>query len=206
MAWIYDDTRGQDRHAWANDSSEAVNNAWEMYRYFITQNPLTTVEALCGIVGNVCAESHIDPWQEQVGSGHGFGLIQWTPPTSLTDVFGNPLPTGDDQCSLIFNEIMDNQVMWGGGARWIPTSAYPYTGQQFSNLTDIYEATRAYFYERERGTWSNSRLTWAAYYYEVFTGSPPPTPPTPPTPTRTRDKMPLYLYTCKQMRIKKGLI
>lgn len=201
MAWIYDDTRGQDRHSWANNSSQAINNAWEMYRYLITQHNMMTVEALCGIVGNVCYESHINPWQEHVG-GTGFGLIQWTPPTALTDVFNNPLPTGDEQCSLIINEIMDNQQMWGGGARWIPTNAYPYNGTQFCALSSVYEATNAYFYERERGTWSNSRLAWASYYYEVFTGSPPPVPPTP----SERTGMPLYFYMGKRFKRKKGLL
>lgn len=201
MSWIYDDTRGQDRHAWSGDSEQAIQNAWEIYNYFF-ENDLMSLEAVCGLVGNICAESHINPWQEQVG-GTGFGLIQWTPPTALTDVFQEELPLGSAQCSLIYNEIMDNRV-WGEGARWIPTSTYPYTGQEFCRLGSIEIATRAYFAERERGTWSDSRITWANYYWEVFTGQ-PPVPPTPPTPS-TSAGMSLYFYMGRRFKRKKGLL
>lgn len=206
MTWVYDDTRGQDRYAWNWDSSQATQNAWEIYNYFF-ENDLMTLEAVCGLVGNIAYESRINPWQEQVG-GNGFGLIQWTPPTDLTNVLGND-PTGSAQCGLIYNEIMDNTSVWGGGSRWIPTTDYPYTGTQYCALGDMYLATRAYFAERERGTWDSLRLEYTAHYWEVFTGQPhppiPPDPPVPPTPTERR-KMPLYFYTLRKARYKKGLL
>jgi len=206
MTWVYDDTRGQDRFAWGWDSSQAQQNAWEIYNYFF-ENDLMSLEAVCGLVGNIAFESRINPWQEEVG-GSGFGLIQWTPPTALTNVLGST-PTGDAQCSLIYNEIMDNQSIWGGGARWIPTTRYPYSGTQFCALGSIREATQAYFAERERGTWSEARYEYARYYWEVFTGQPtppePPDPPVPPTPS-SREGMPLYFYITKKFKRKKGLI
>lgn len=202
MAWEYDDTRGQDRYAWSWNSAQAIQNAWEIYNYFF-ENDLMSLEALCGLIGNIAFESHLNPWQEQVDStDNGFGLIQWTPPTALTDVLGNS-PLGSAQCSLIYNEIMDNTEIWGGGARWIPTSDYSYTGAQFCALGDISEATKAYHYERLRGTWSQSRIDYANYYWEVFTGT-PPVPPVPPTPLRS--KMPLLMYTCKLARYRKGIL
>ena len=202
MAWVYDDTRGQDRYAWDWDSPSAQQNAWEIYNYFF-ENDIMSLEAVCGLVGNIAFESRVNPWQEEVG-GTGFGLIQWTPPSSLTDVLGD-LPLGSAQCGLIYNEIMDNQSVWGGGARWIHRNGYNYSGSQFCALGSIREATRAYFEERLRGTWSEDRVTYASYYWEVFTGQPaPPDPPVPPTPSQKG--MPLYFYITKKFKNKKGLI
>lgn len=184
MAWVYDDTRNQNRYAWQWDSNQAINNYWQMYHYFVDTN-LMTVEALCGILGNVASESQGNPLQEQVYSGtppapnsRGLGLIQWTPQSSLKNYVTN-WQDGDQQCLLIYEEITG--VVSG---RFYPSVTHPeysYSGTQFCALTSEVEAARAYFYERERGTWSTDRETRATWILtNVFGGQPqPPTPPSP---------------------------
>lgn len=204
MAWIVDDTRNENRYAWNKTGTEATNNAWEFYYYF---RDLMTVEALCGILGNVTSESGIDPLQEQVFEGElppqrerGLGLIQWTPQGDLTE-FCDDYHKGEDQCGLIWDEITG--VV---GGRFYPSHDHPeysYTASEFAQLTDIEIATKAYFYQRERGTWLDTRLTYANHWYEVFQGE-PPIPPIPPTPSR--NGMPLYFYITKKFKRKKGLI
>lgn len=202
MEWIVGDTRDTNRWAW-NDpiGEEAENNAWMAYFYL---RDSMTLEALCGILGNMSAESHINPLQEQVFDPpvppvqyRGLGLIQWTPPTSLTDLYGNN-PTGDNECQLVLDEITG--VVSG---RFFPSVQHPeysYTGAQYLALTDEVEASKAYFWERERGTWSDLRATWATHWKDILSGE----PPVPPTPERRG--MPLYFYMGKRFKRKKGLI
>lgn len=181
MSWVYDDTKGQNRFAWAWNSNEAINNYWQMYHYFVDSGKMT-VQALCGILGNVAHESQGNPWQEQVNSpDRGFGLIQWTPPSSLTSVYHNQYPTGDEQCLLIWNEIIDNQVWTPAGRRFYPNHGYNYDAASFCALTDEAEAARAYFWERVRGTNEAIRVSHAQWILsDVFGGQPqPPTPPSP---------------------------
>lgn len=207
MAWIVDDTRNENRHAWTNYSEQATNNAWEFYNYFVDR---MTIEALCGILGNVTAESHINPLQEQVFNttplppqrDRGLGLIQWTPQGDLTE-FCDDYHNGNDQCGLIMDEIMG--VV---GGRFFPSVVHPeysYSGSEFIALTDIEEATKAYFWERERGTWNQSRVDYANHWYEVFQGE-PPVPPVPPVPPSKYKGMPLYFYITKRFKRRKGLI
>lgn len=204
MAWIYDDTRNQNRYGFASSQCpDAENNAWQVYNYL---GGYMTLEALCGILGNISQESYVNPLQEQVFSGtppvqnqRGLGLIQWTPQTSLTE-FCNDYTKGDDQCELILNEITG----YTGGRFYASVThpEYSYTGQEFMELTDVEIATKAYFWERVRGTWSDARLTDANHWYEVLSGSPPGPGP---HPTSTH-KMPLYFYIARKLKQKKGLL
>jgi len=195
MGWVYESTRNQNRYAWSWNSANAQNNAWQMY-YELYATSKMTLEALCGIIGNICCEGLLNPWQEQVyQEGHipedendrGYGLIQWTPQSSLTSLYGI-YATGEEQTQLIYDEIMG--VVSG---RFYPSVSHPeysYSGQEFCQLTDVEEAAKAYFYERERGTWTDLRKTRGLYYYEVVFQGEPPIPPVPPQ----YRKMPLWMY------------
>lgn len=191
MSWISIDTRNQNRWGW-NDpiGAEAENNAKEVWRCL---SEYMTVEACCGILGNMSAESHINPMQEQIFNlplppqqQRGLGLIQWTPQSSLTE-FCDDYTNGDDQCLLIWNELNGYT-----GGRWLPTSEYPYTGLEYTQLTDVDLCARAYFEERESGTWSDFRVEWANHWLNIIGGS--------------KRRMPLYFYMGKSFKRKKGLI
>lgn len=171
--------------------TELENNATEFYGYFNSKD--FTIESICGMLGNLQQESQINSGCKEKG-GDGWGLIQWTPHTNLTDYAsaqGSDWATGEIQTQLMWEEIIN-----GYGGQWIPKPAlgYSYTGDEFSKLTDVSEACKAYLYERERAGVQalSKRLTYASNWYEYLTGVTPPTPPTPPTPTK-RKGMPVWM-------------
>lgn len=177
MAWIYEITSSTPSWSNTKDDPTVINNTWEFYNYF---NGYMTIEAMAGILGNMRHESAgINPGQMEIGYGgdpaHGYGLIQWTPSTDLTDYVSGNWYDGNVQCDLIQREGENISPVNG---RWIPTSAYPYTWAQFCQLTNVEEATKAYLYERERGTSViNLRVGYALEEYEILGGTPPtPTP------------------------------
>lgn len=178
-------------------SDEQKNNATLFYDY-LGSNGLT-LEAVCGILGNITHESGLNPGNKQTAStGSGWGFIQWTPSSVLTDWCKNQRYNwydGSAQCERI---VCEGEGTHGAQGYWLPTTEYPYTWGQFSSLTDVDEATKAYLYERERAGVSalNDRLTYARAWYAYFTGQPtPPTPrpPLPPTPYKREGGMPVYM-------------
>lgn len=180
MAWIY--RIGPLMNALTLAESE--NNATQFYNYF---NGYMTIEAMAGILGNIYYEcwNCINPGAQEVGKAgstqYGYGMIQWTPGYGLINWCNNlglDWYDGDAQCYRIKCE---GEGIMGVSGSWIPTTLYPYTWAQYCALTSWAEATRAYFAERERGHWAESRLEWASYFYEYLSGQ-GPTPPTPPPP------------------------
>ena len=193
MAWIYEIGVGK-----YFNQSQQENNATEFYNYFIKYG--TTIEAICGMLGNITRESTINPAIKQGDStSSGWGLIQWTPATVLTnwcEKYGYNWYDGTAQCERIKCE---GEGTKGASGHWLPTSDYSYSWSEFIALTDVAEATKAYLYEREKAgvVALNDRLQYANEWYEYFSGTPvPPTPPTPPTP-RKRKTMPIYMMLRK---------
>lgn len=170
--------------------SEMENNATAFYGYFNSKG--FTIESVAGMLGNLQQESNINPGMKQTASASsGWGLIQWTPSSNLTDyatAYGVDWATGEIQTQLMWDEIIN-----GYGGQWIPKPSlgYGYTGAEFSQLTDVAEACKAYLYERERAGVEalDKRLTYASNWYKYLTGV---TPPTPPTPTK-RKRMPVWM-------------
>lgn len=168
---------------------EMENNATEFYRYFNSKG--FTIESVAGMLGNLQQESNINPGMKQTASASsGWGLIQWTPSSNLTgyaNAQGSDWATGEIQTQLMWDEIIN-----GYGGQWIPKPAlgYSYTGDEFSKLTDVSEACKAYLYERERAGVEalSNRLTYASNWYEYLTG----VTPTPPAPTK-RKGMPVWM-------------
>lgn len=175
--------------------AERENNAKEIYNFFSDLG--FTLEAICGMLGNMEHESWLNPGMKQtVAVSSGWGLIQWTPSSVLTNWCtskGYNWYDGYAQCTRINREGNNESDAKG---YWLPTSAYSYTWSQFSKLTDVTEATKAFLYERERAGVSalNLRIEYAIKWYDFFGGETPipPTPPTPPSP-KTRRKMPIYM-------------
>ena len=195
MAWIYSVT---DSVPWLNskETHQIINNTWAFYEYFSGK---MTKEAMAGVLGNMRRESYLNPGQQELGKSgdikYGYGLIQWTPSTSLTSYITGSWFDGNIQCDLIEREgNLDASL---GGARWIKTSEYSYTWQEFCQLTDVAEATKAYLFERERAGVSAliQRLAYANEEYEILGG-------TPPTPPQTkRKKMPVWMMRANRKRV-----
>ena len=193
MAWIYE--IGVAKYF---STSQMQNNATEFYIYFINYG--ATLEVICGMLGNIQKESTLNPGIKQGSSiSLGWGLIQWSPSTVLTNwckTYGYNWYDGAAQCDRISCE---GEGTKGASGYWLPTSEYPYSWSEFLALTDVAEATKAYLYERERAGIEalDLRLQYANEWYSYFTGSPvPPALPTPPTP-RKRTSMPIYMMLRK---------
>lgn len=192
MAWIYE--IGVQKYF---NQSQQENNATEFYNYFINYG--ATIEVICGMLGNITRESTLNPANKQGNSTKlGWGLIQWTPATVLTNWckrYGYNWYDGTAQCERIKCE---GEGTKNANGYWLPTSDYSYSWYEFITLTDVAEATKAYLYERERAGIEalDLRLQYANEWYSYFTGSPvPPTPPTPPL--KLKRKMPIYMMLKK---------
>lgn len=99
--WIYKDG--------SLNQAEMENNATIVIDYYRSQgiNDYT----IAAILGNMQAESTIEPWRHETG-GSGYGLVQWTPKQTLIDhvnILGlTDYTNGDTQLKVIIREIQGN--------------------------------------------------------------------------------------------------
>jgi hypothetical protein len=141
-------------------------------------------ESIVGILANMEHESSINCGQMEHGYNgsvdRGYGLVQWTPARTkilaYADSVGGNWYDGDLQMDYL---------MINAPASWIKTSNFPYSWEQFKQMSDIYLATRTFFACFERGTFHNDLLTYADYWstHVSFSGETPVIPP---------DKPPIY--------------
>lgn len=169
-----------------------------------------SLASACGICGMAMEESAINPGNKQGPSTSlGWGLIQWTPSTSLTN-YSSDWFYGENQVNVINQEVMNIPPFNG---RFFPSVVHPeysYTGTQFKALSDPVESAKAYLWERGRGAESVMAKAIAiasenAYgLYEWYSGSPSPEPPppTPPEPIPPSPPLPPYSYFNKGKRKK----
>lgn len=194
MAWT---TRNS-----ALTENESTNNAREVYSIFGAAG--WSLNSICAMLGNMYRESQVNPgaWQNyKVNYNLGYGLVQWTPATKYTQWASArelSISSGQAQCSRILWELDNKQ-------QYYATNTYPETFTQFTQSTkDIEYLTRAWFYNYERGnvTYAEmpTRIKWAKYYYELFSGE-NPTPPEPEQPVfGDRDKRKRILIMLKRRR------
>lgn len=169
------------------DMSEMQNNADLVCNYL--RQAGWTDPAIAGILGNMQSESSINPgiWQGLIpgeGGGGGYGLVQWTPWTNVTnylDQWGLSWDDGDGQMRW----IVEITPVYG---QWIPTSAYPQSWEEFTKWTGTPEdAASAFLRNFERpadipGT-EPGRREQATYWFSYIQG-------VTPTPT---GKVPIWL-------------
>lgn len=175
MTWDYVVTTSYQSHY------SYPRNAQNVYDYLSVRG--FSNASIIGILANMEHESCINPGQQEHGYGgstsRGYGLVQWTPASSkiiaYADSVGGNWWDGD---------IQMDYLMINGPASWIKTSNFPYTWEQFKQMTDIYLATRTFFACFERGTYHSVMLDYAEYWadhinYEGGT-QPPDIPPVQP--------------------------
>lgn len=168
-----------------NSSAPLNQTQMEMNATYISislQNSGWTLESICGMLGNMQVESSINPgrWEnDSVGgdpTGHGYGLVQWTPYTNYTDWATN-------------NEYSDPSIMDANLARinyelvnniqWIPTIQYPMSFQSFKESTaspDILALAFLANYERPADPNQPIRGEYALAWYTYLKGTPHNTP------------------------------
>lgn len=124
-----------------------------------------TLNSICGMLGNIYYESGINPnmWQNNFAGSlpvneEGFGLVQWTPYTKITDwlkdknVWGKFEQYGTAECTRINYEFEN-------GLQYSPVAGYMLSAQEFKKSNaDVSYLTRAFHYNYERGGYSSGAL------------------------------------------------
>ena len=129
--------------------SEKQINATYIKQEFIKAG--WTLNAICGMLGNMDAESNINPglWEslQENNTSRGFGLTQWTPATKLIDYANNVSGDYHDidvQISRILYELKN-------GVQFYKTNTYPISFKQFSLSKESPEyLAGAFLYNYER--------------------------------------------------------
>lgn len=185
--------------AYGRNSTEAYDNAVMIYGTLYSRG--WTLEAVCGMLGNVEAESGYNPWRWEGDSvltqgnprinwstTNGYGLCQWTPAGKYINNAGGYSGYGpnysdlrgsdsDGYAQMLF--LDENADYFKNPAHpeyWIPYDQYK---QATISDYSIDFLAHAWFYNFERGTWNPVRVTAAQYWYTTLGGITPPTPPTP---------------------------
>lgn len=176
-------------------------NAYYIYTYL--RNKGWSVESISGILGNMEAESALNPgrWQsDNVGVGPAYGLVQWDPWSKYTNWCAdnnlNDPSEMDNNLARIIYELEHND-------QYYATEDYPLNFRAFTQSEESpyylacafawnYERSYTVLYgtEAEKEALRRARGGNAEYWYTFLSAE----PPTPPTPTQTRKKMPLWMY------------
>lgn len=181
--------------------SEMETNARYIYNYLGSRG--WSVNAIAGMLGNFQSESTVNPgiWQslrvEGDPSGHGYGLVQWTPYTKYTNwcaELGLEKSHMDTALQRIEYELEN-------GLQWIKTSKYPMTFAEFKvSEKPPYYLGMAFVTNYERpAKIKTARGTQAEEWYTFLTGLPAPMDPSKP---KTRKGLPLWLmYVASRRRV-----
>lgn len=168
--------------------TEMENNALLVWNYFGARG--WTLEAVCGMLGNMQVESTINPglWYGFIVGGPSYGLTQWDPYTKYSNWAGEGWENnGDKQCERIQYEV-DNGLQWFSNSA-APIVNPPITFREFSVSTLDVETLANYFlwyYEHPADAIQPVRAKNARRWYEFLSG-------VTPYPTRKK-KMPIWMY------------
>lgn len=192
------------------DSEMSVN---AKYIYFSLSSKGWTINSISAILGNMQAESSINPgrWQsDDVGNySLGYGLVQWTPVTKYTDWCSGQ---GFSDPSEMDNNISRIEYERANGGQWYATDSYNLTFDEFATSSESCEyLARAFLlcYERP-GDQSESvqeyRGSLARHWFNYLSGEVPdiPIPPTPGA-NRTKKKGYNFILFNQNRRSKNGI-
>lgn len=136
------------------NQSEMENNADIVIAYFRSQG--INDNTIAGILGNMQAESSINPEREEVG-GQGYGLVQWTPVTVLQNhcaTLGlSPYNNGDVQLQVIISEILNQS----GVGEWYTTQAFIQNYYSSGATSDMIGITGQQFLDNQMN-WAPDKL------------------------------------------------
>ena len=175
MAW-HDSTIGAH---YSYGSTEATDNAWEIYNYFRGLSPQWAIESISAICGNAQLESVMNPAIRDSNQSGAFGLWQWisnkTNMINWANGHGLRPTSGPAQVQYLDQERQGIDTQWLGRGQYsgitftnFATNSMGYTVAQLSHcFWACFERSREYQTDRTR---------WSVGYYEIFTGSPPPGP------------------------------
>lgn len=162
------------------NQQEGLDNVWMIY-YFFHDIGYTT-EAIAGIIGNVIAESGLNPWRWQndtVNMARGYGLFQWTPASgyingatsitghspnlSVTEVDGGNVSDAQAQLVCFSTDFLN---------KWVNTAWPSYWDK--NTYADLWQMTQTFL--RDYGTnnrlsiYQFSQLPYVNYATQAFLG------------------------------------
>ena len=131
-------------------------------------------EATAGIMGNMQAESGIDPTRLQVG-GPAKGIVQWEG-GRFTNMVNYAQSKGRDwtdlmsQLEFVLMEMKDSRVTF-----WKSNAKYCNNIEEFKKLKNVQQATHDFeeAFERAGVKALEKRYQYASYYYKAFSGKTP---------------------------------
>lgn len=146
MSWI--------SRSGALTQAEMENNADIVIAYYRSLG--INDNTIAGILGNMQAESSINPEREEVG-GQGYGLVQWTPVTVLQNhcaTLGlSPYNNGDIQLEVIISEILNQS----GVGEWYTTQAFIQNYYNSGATSDMIGITGQQFLDNQMN-WTPDKL------------------------------------------------
>ena len=136
-----------------------INNATQIYNTLSSNG--WTIEAICGMLGNLTIESGLNPQEWEQGQGYA--------PYQSCNVYGiYPYNTLASQCKLLQMQAANNNTM-----QYEATDEYPLSFLEFSQSVESVDYLTAAFlanYERAKVTTENlpKRQSAANYWYNYF--------------------------------------
>ena len=173
--WLAIWTNGTQAQSWTNEQrAQNVN----IIAAFLNSHDWT-YNAIAAVVGNMQAESMLNPAQWEFGraiesyseSNIGFGLVQWTPWWKYANWAGSDWRTNyDKQLGRLLYELE-----MGEGFQWVTTSSYPLSFEEFTHSQlDPETLALTFFKNYERGIGGEeARQQNARYWYNYLMGNPP---------------------------------
>nr|DAP77565.1 MAG TPA: Morphogenesis protein 1 wall, phi29, hydrolase, infection [Caudoviricetes sp.] len=147
MAWISRNS--------ALNQSEMENNANIIINYYRSVG--IDDRTIACILGNMQAESSINPGRYEGGVGPGYGLVQWTPQSSLINhcsTLGlSPYTSGDVQLQVIVEEITGSSSV----REWYTSSAFISNYYNSGATSDMIGISGSDFLHNTMG-WSADKL------------------------------------------------
>lgn len=122
------------------NNEKAMNNACCVLQFFLPKG--WTLQAIAGLCANIQQESTFNPNLIEIG-GTGHGLVQWTPPSDLYEVFDVLYGShadwydGEKQCNVIWAEYEQKTGLhdWGIEPQWYEKPEYPITWEEWAHST-----------------------------------------------------------------------
>lgn len=173
--WVSVWSNGSEAQNWTNAQRQQNVNIIASY---LNRNGWT-YNAIAGLVGNMQAESYLNPAQWELGrtiesyteNNIGFGLVQWTPWWKYADWAGSDWRTNfDKQLGRLMFELE-----MGEGYQWIATADYPMSFEDFTHSrADPDTLAMVFFKNYERGVGGEAaRQQNAINWYDYLMQNPP---------------------------------
>lgn len=148
--------------------AQMETNATYIFNYL--SNEGWTKEAISGILGNMQAESNINPgcWESNnVGDMvHGYGLVQWTPASKYINWCNGDASEMDNNLARICYEVEN-------GLQWISTDTYDFSFKDYVKMHESPPFLASAFlknYERADVEVEEQRRENASRWYSFLEG------------------------------------